>query len=257
MTWSLVVFGAAVFVLFRPGKDVWAYGVEPAKVKYRLRLARYPALAEYLQAWLVTRPETNHKLLDIGSGFGRTFVYLDAAGIGARFDMLGMDIDPGRKDDVFTHNPYRIIVGNAEQPLEFADDSFDVVVCEQLLEHLHRPQQLIAEIHRILKPGGLFVCGVPTFPEPIAKLRRAMVRRYGLRGSDHVQTYSLRSIRRDLAPLFEIDCQRGFRIISGGLLRGLENFAWWYHFNRRLGRWLPGLCIEVQLLAVARRAADG
>lgn len=205
-----------MFVLFRPGQDVWAYGVEPAKVKYRLRLARYPALAEYLLSWLCGQdPQRTYQLLDIGSGFGRTFVYLDAAGIGERFEFLGMDIDPGRKDDVFAENPYTIVAGDAESPLRFERDSFDVVVCEQLLEHLHNPHQLISEIHRILRPGGLFVCGVPTFPEPIAKLRRAMVRRYGLRGSDHVQTYSLRAIRKDLQPYFEVDEVRGFRIISG------------------------------------------
>ena len=55
------------FVQFRPGKDVWAFGVEPAKVKYRLRLARYPALAESLEGWLQTRSTQAEKpkLLDI------------------------------------------------------------------------------------------------------------------------------------------------------------------------------------------------
>ena len=240
-----------VFVQYRPAKDVWAFGVEPAKVKYRLRLARYPAMAETLAEWLNTRSESAAeplKLVDVGAGFGRTFLYLQAQGIAQRFDLLGVDIAPDRKDDVYADNPWRIIAGDAEQPLDFADASFDVVVSEQLLEHLHNPQQLIAEFHRILKPDGLLIVGVPIFPEPIAKLRRYLVKQYGLRGSDHIQTYSLRSIRRDLAPYFAEAEARGFRIISGGLLRKLENYSWWYRFNRRLGRWLPGLCIEIQLL---------
>ena len=82
-----------MFIQYRPGKDVWAYGVEPAKVRYRLRLARYPALAEYLQAWLKQKPENRiFTLVDVGVGFGRTFLYVDAAGIGDRFEMIGIDI---------------------------------------------------------------------------------------------------------------------------------------------------------------------
>ncbi len=242
-----------MFVQYRPGKDVWAFGVEPAKVKYRLRLARYPALAETLTAWLAQRPSDKPcRLLDLGVGFGRTFLYLDAAGIADRFELIGIDIDPSRHDDVYAGNPWDIRQGDAQAPLDLPDASLDVVVCEQLLEHLERPEATIAEIHRVLRPGGLFICGVPIFPEPVAKLRRAIVARFGLRGSEHVQTYSLRSIRRDLAGHFDEQTARGFRIVSGGLLRRLENYAWWYRFNRRLGEWFPGACIEVQLLLTAR-----
>jgi hypothetical protein len=42
---------------------------------------------------------------------------------------------------------------------------------------------------------------------------------------------------------------RGFRIISGGLLRPLENYRWWWRFNRRLGARLPAACIEAQIIA--------
>ena len=245
-----------MFVLYRPDKDVWAFGVEPAKVRFRLRLARYPALAESLEAWLRDKSaDAPLKLLDIGAGFGRTFLYLQAQGIAGRFELKGLDIDPGRKDDVYADNPWDIEQGDAEQELPYADDSLDVVVCEQLLEHLNHPDVVLRNVHRVLKADGLFVVGVPIFPEPVARLRRWMVRRYGLRGSEHIQTYSLRSIRRDLDPYFEVIEQRGFRIISGGILRKLENYEWWYRFNRRLGALLPGWCIEVQLLVRPRKAA--
>lgn len=238
-----------MFVLFRPGKDVWAYGVEPAKVRYRLRLARYPALAESLTTWLRDKPaDAQFKLLDIGAGFGRTFLYLQAADIASRFELVGLDIAPDRKDDVYAENPWNIVQGDAEQELEFADNSFDIVVSEQLLEHLNKPEAVLESARRILKPDGLFIVGVPVFPEPLAMLRRWWIKRHGLGGSEHIQTYSLRSIRRDLSEHFDEVEARGFRIVSGGLLRNLENYHWWYRFNRRLGSWLPGLCIEVQLL---------
>lgn len=239
---------------FRPGKDVWAYGVEPAKVHYRLRLARYPALAETLRDWISSQSQGEPlKLLDIGAGFGRTFLYLQAEKIAHHFELIGLDIDPDRKADVYAESPWQIIQGDAEKDLKFADNSLDVVVCEQLLEHLHNPQSVLDNVQRMLKPGGLFICGVPTFPEPIAKLRRWRVGRYGVGRSDHIQTYSLRSIRRDVADRFDEVEARGFRIISGGLLRSLENYHWWYRFNRRLGAMLPGLCIEIQLILTPKK----
>ena len=238
-----------MFVLFRPGKDVWAYGVEPAKVRYRLRLARYPALAESLTSWLEDKPTDAHfRLLDIGAGFGRTFIYLQAADIASRFDLVGLDIDPERKHRVYVDGPWNILQGDAEQELQFADNSFDIVVSEQLLEHLNKPEAVLASARRILKPDGLFIVGVPIFPGPLAMYRRWQIERHGLRGSEHIQTYSLRSIRRDLSEHFDEVEARGFRFLSGGLLRKLENYHWWYLLNRRLGSWLPGLCIEVQLL---------
>ncbi len=244
-----------LFVLYRPDQDVWAFGVEPAKVRYRLRLARYPAFAEYLSDWLLDKPkDQTYKLLDIGAGFGRTFLYMKAAGIAERFELHGIDIDPLRKDDVYAGNPWQITQADAQAPLPYADNSLDVMVCEQLLEHLRHPQKVLDSAQRMLKPGGLFIVGVPIFPEPIAKLRRWWVGRFGLRGSDHIQTYSLRSIRRDLQDQFVELEARGFRIISGGILRGLENHLWWYRLNRWVGRLLPGLCIEVQL--IVQKPAD-
>ena len=48
-----------------------------------------------------------------------------------------------------------------DQPLEFGDAGFDVAVAGELLEHLRDPHRLVAEIRRVLKPGGTFVASVP------------------------------------------------------------------------------------------------
>ena len=244
---------AMLFKQYRPGIDKLAFGVEPARAKYRLRLARYPALMEALERWLGRTENETFDLLDIGAGFGRTFIYIDAAGMADRFRLQGVDLNPGRKDHVFSTDRWTIHERDAEQGLGFADrsfpnDSFDVVICEQLLEHLNHPERVIEEVARVLRPGGIFVVGVPIFVEPLAKIRRWRVGRYGLGGSDHIQTYSLKSIRRQLSEHFRIKEQRGFRIISGGVLRKLENRFWWYRFNRWLGERLPAYCIEVQLV---------
>jgi SAM-dependent methyltransferase len=53
------------------------------------------------------------------------------------------------------------VVGDVEEPLPFPDESFDVVVAGELLEHLRFPEGLIGESRRVLRPGGVLVGSVP------------------------------------------------------------------------------------------------
>ena len=45
--------------------------------------------------------------------------------------------------------------------LPVADESFDVVLCTQVLEHIAEPERVLREAQRILRPGGLAVVTVP------------------------------------------------------------------------------------------------
>ncbi|HZZ20307.1 MAG TPA: class I SAM-dependent methyltransferase [Opitutaceae bacterium] len=47
------------------------------------------------------------------------------------------------------------------EPFPFADGSFDVVWCSEVLEHLFNPLFAMQEMHRILKPGGRLLLTVP------------------------------------------------------------------------------------------------
>jgi len=65
------------------------------------------------------------------------------------------------------------ILGDA-QFLPLIDNSVDVVVCSEVLEHVLIPTQLLLEIRRILKPDGYCLLSVPNetngiFPEDIKK----------------------------------------------------------------------------------------
>jgi ubiquinone/menaquinone biosynthesis C-methylase UbiE len=49
---------------------------------------------------------------------------------------------------------------DAEQ-LAFADNSFDLVICSEVLEHVLNPRQALAEIRRVVKPGGTVIVTTP------------------------------------------------------------------------------------------------
>jgi hypothetical protein len=101
----------------------------------------------------------------------------------------------------------------------------------------------------------LFV-GVPIFSHGFHLLRKPVVAavdgmKANPRKRGHVQAFSLVTFKRLLRQYtnLEITEARGFRVISGGILRPLENHRAWWRFNRWLGAEIPGACIEVQVIA--------
>jgi SAM-dependent methyltransferase len=57
-------------------------------------------------------------------------------------------------------SPLVNVVARGEQ-IPLADGQFDVVICTQVLQYLPRPDALIAEIYRVLKPGGCMLLSAP------------------------------------------------------------------------------------------------
>jgi SAM-dependent methyltransferase len=247
--------------------DRLAFGVEPSNRRYRLRLARYQGLAEAIaelaRSWPSGAPRM--RLLDVGSGNGRTLRYLEAEGVTDLIDFYGLEYSERRIAGMYGRERWRIVRADAqyEGGFPFADAVFDCVICEQVLEHLHFPQRAIGEMGRVLRPDGILIAGVPTFPPGLAAFRKYVIpavdRLVGCEG-DHVQAFSLGSFARVVrdAGAFDIIETRGFRGISGGPLAPLENYRWFWRLNRAYGRALPWFCAEVQVIAAkrSRRSAD-
>lgn len=95
-----------------------------------------------------------HVLLDLGAGAG-IVPAMNLRGRAAR--VYGLD-----PDERVLENPYldEARVGRAEA-MPFADESFDVVVSDNVFEHLAYPEPALREVARVLKPGGLLFVKTP------------------------------------------------------------------------------------------------
>lgn len=117
--------------------------------------------------------KSHFEILDIGCGKGTDVFMMNALlkAFSPRFtaiDISSVSIEFANmlKEMRGDHNCF-FNVGNAEK-LEFGDDSFDVILCSELLEHLHEPEKCLAEIYRVLKPKGMAVITTPN-PRNMAK----------------------------------------------------------------------------------------
>ncbi len=91
------------------------------------------------------------RMLDIGTGNGEIAHHLSQ-----HFDVTSVDIvDQRQKREGFS-----FIKANGEQ-LPFANQSFDVVVSNHVIEHIANADHHLAEIARILKPDGLAYLATP------------------------------------------------------------------------------------------------
>jgi len=83
--------------------------------------------------------------------------------------------------------------------LGFADASFDIVLCNQVLEHIPDDDAAFREIHRVLRPSGLCVIGVPNEGSMLGTLRNHVLQRSVLRSTDHVNMYTEQILRRRMS----------------------------------------------------------
>lgn len=104
--------------------------------------------------------------VDIGCGSG-----LIAATLAPRVrSMLGVDPEPWTRwaDLIHRHGNLHFTRASSSELAAILDtSSADVVICNQVYEHVDDPQHLISEIHRILKPTGVCYFAGPNLLFPI------------------------------------------------------------------------------------------
>jgi SAM-dependent methyltransferase len=111
------------------------------------------------------------------------------------------------------------IAGDATR-LPFADDTFDRIIASEVLEHIPGDMAALAELTRVLKPGGILAATVPTFlPERICWALNSNYHAPASVGG-HVRIYTRAELRAKMvgAGLDPIDVHQ---------THGLHSPYWW------------------------------
>lgn len=146
------------------------------------------------------------RFLDAGAGFGRH------AFAAARMGAVVTALDYAEDELVSTRNTFAAMLTSSEireqsfggvlrgdaTRLPFADNTFDCVVTSEVLEHIQDDVSAIAELTRVLKPGGRLGVTVPTmWPE---KINWMLSEEYHapLSPGGHVRIYSATELKAKL-----------------------------------------------------------
>jgi 2-polyprenyl-3-methyl-5-hydroxy-6-metoxy-1,4-benzoquinol methylase len=104
------------------------------------------------------------KLLDVGCGNG-SLVFKART---KYKQVYGIDISPSRIKEAQMNNMQspdmnacKFAVCNINEKLDFPDAMFDAATSIAVIEHVFDPYFVVAEVFRVLKPGGIFIAEVP------------------------------------------------------------------------------------------------
>lgn len=140
---------------------------------------------------------TGKQLLEVGCGPGALLEYYARGN-----HVVAMDVDKPALDVLRERLGVETVWGDFATHLPFGDATFDAVVAGETLEHMPYPTIFLAEIRRVLRPGGVFVGSVPNayrYRNRLDVLRGLPIDRDPV----HVQFFSLASLRAILSRDFE------------------------------------------------------
>jgi len=190
-------------------------------------------------------PQGASRVLDVGCNRGAFGAGLKQNGIG---EVWGCELDPDAAAVAATRLD-KVIAG------PFAADTvpdhyFDVVVFNDVLEHLPDPSQILRVARDKLKPGGVVLASIPNLRhiENLLHIVRDKDFRYepaGIRDNTHLRFFTLKSIPR----LFE---QAGYQI---QVLEGINEEWWTPSLLRRLAfKFFPSYLSDTRFIQYAVRA---
>ena len=155
---------------------------------------------------------------DLGAGAGSTLDAASSLSLTELRPRLHVQLDRTRQPAA--PGAVRLCADLDGAALPFCDGVFDGVVCAHVLEHLHHPERLLQQAHRVLRPSGMLVAAVPNGRALSDRMFRAWHRLFhgrGQRGCCHVQRFTLHSFLR----LVELS---GFDVVHFSEIE--ESFSW-------------------------------
>ncbi len=215
------------------------------RVRYPFRLLRYWFMFELLLDEARRRGGQSLQVGEVGIDSGQMLAYARDTLAWRRQpipwqDWHGIDCSPPQ-EELHRLGYDRLVQLDLEDRAAMAGQAtgqYDVIVLLHVLEHLHEPEEALAEIARWLRPGGLIVGGAPGTPEIARRWWEARLRRRA-RPRGHVSVISAARVDAWAKAL-------GLRTewLSGAFFmrrKGfpLENQSWWLKANLAFGAAFP------------------
>lgn len=144
--------------IFKTGEYVDCFHPEDDSNPFR-KLYAQKRLDVLNMATTVLGQRADARVLDLGGGMGRIAVPLASEYDVTLSDVSDSMLELARTAGASLPTPIRLRteVIDASKPLPYADGSFDLIVCLDLLVHLPDPQFAVSEMYRILKPDGVAI----------------------------------------------------------------------------------------------------
>ena len=178
------------------------YVIEQITVHERQRLEKEALQVrdyEVARALVAQRFPHRGRLLEVGSGLGYLLDYFRKDG----WDTLGVEPNAGLCRYAERELGLKVVPEILDDA-GIADESFDVVLMMHVIEHVPDPIDAMREVHRILKPGGLFVMETPRYDTLMFKLMGKRERSLSCDG--HIYFFTSESLAR-------LSGQAGFSIL--------------------------------------------
>ena len=191
----------------------------------------------YFRQIVLAELDESSRVLDIGAGAG---IVEEMDFRSQTSSVHGIDPDPRVLTNPFLDSA---VVGVAES-LPYPVDHFDVVVADNVLEHLDSPSDVFAEVARVLRPSGVFLFKTPNRNHYMPRLARATPHAFHAwinrrRGRKEVDTFPTHYLANTPGQITSLAASSGLVPERIELIEGRPEYL---RFN--VMTYLPGIAYE-------------
>jgi ubiquinone/menaquinone biosynthesis C-methylase UbiE len=138
-------------------QTMWAKEFTKPKVKssvlsYWIKYRKFPHLKK------LARINKNSRVLDVGCGISTTLHFIPGI-------KIGMDPLAEKYSKIYNYPKDIEVVKGYSENIPYDDETFDIVFCTNVLDHVTDPSKSMREMKRVLKRGGYIILTIEVFKE--------------------------------------------------------------------------------------------